>query len=190
MAKIEFKAFVQGYDAEKQTGKNPKFELVGQNQRPKLSFNTSESHRKRDEGGNFVTTGRTFRNVAVWGELAQQFQNIAPGTHVEIIGTEETRQFQKDDGSNGYFTEVTARFMRVVPKQDNGAAQGGYQQQGYNQAPAAPAQQGYNQAQGYAPTGYPAQGYNQQPAQQGYAQPSAPQAAPAPAAWQQEPAPF
>lgn len=145
MADIRFTAFVQGHNQQRGTGKDPELRFTNSGKQV-LSFNTSESHSKKNNQGGYDTTGYTFRRVTVWGEDAERFQSLKDGDLIEVVGREETRSFDKQDGSKGYSLEVTADFVRVKPRKNQ---QGGNQQQ----------QGGYQQHQ------------NQQPPQQGGADP-------------------
>lgn len=146
MADIRFTAFVQGHNQQRGTGKDPELRFTNSG-KPVLSFNTSESHSKKNNQGGYDTTGYTFRRVTVWGEDAERFQSLKDGDLIEVVGREETRSFDKQDGSKGYSLEVTADFVRVKPRknQQGGQAQGGYQQGG--QQNQRPAQGGYQQGQ-------------------------------------------
>lgn len=150
MADIRFTAFVQGVNQQTGTGRNPALSFT-KSGTPVLGFNTAEPHSVKDDTqqNGYRKTGTTYRQVTIWGEDAERWQNVAPGTRVEIIGREETREFEKQDGSRGYSLEVRADFMRVAPSR-NGSQQGGYQ----NSAGQTPAQMQQNaQNQNRAPQG-------------------------------------
>lgn len=126
MADIRYTAFVQGHNQQTGKGKDPELRYTNSG-KPVLSFNSSESHSRKDENGQWQNTGHTYRRVTVWGEDAERFQNLKDGDMVEIVGREETRSYDKQDGSKGYSVEVTADFVRLKPRKNQGAQQGGYQ---------------------------------------------------------------
>lgn len=165
MADIRFTAFVQGINPNTGNGKNPELRTTN-SVLPVLNFNTAEPHSTKDqnEPSGYRKTGTTYRKVTLWGTLADTWANIQPGTRIEIIGREETREYQTQNGDTGRSLEVTADFIRIAPtkngqqnQQSNatgpvqsayaggfGAPQGGAQPQG--QAP----QQGAPQADPWA----------------------------------------
>lgn len=159
MADIRFTAFVQGVNPNTGNGKNPKLNHTN-NGTPVLNFNTAEPHSTKDpnDPSGFRKTGTTYRKVTLWGTLADTWANIQPGTRIEIIGREETREYQTQNGDTGRSLEVTADFIRIAPtkngqqnQQSNatgpvqsgyaggfGAPQGGQQPQGQNPQQGAP----------------------------------------------------
>ncbi len=177
MADIRFTAFVQGTNPNTGNGKNPELRHTNSGL-PVLNFNTAETHSKKNPQGDYDKTGTTYRKITLWGTLADTWANIQPGTRIEIIGREETREYQTQNGDTGRSLEVTADFIRIAPtkngqqnQQSNatgptqsgysggfGAPQGGQQPQGQNPQQDAPqadpwsqqAQGNYNWGQGGA----------------------------------------
>lgn len=125
---------------------------------PYLSFTVANSTRRKLDNGEWETTNTTWKCVTAWDNLDALTPHLKKGAAVLIEGYEKLRTWQKEDGSEGYSLDVTARCVAVIPRaplQTNPV-------QGYPVSTAAPVQQ-----QGYAQA---------QPMQGGYAQPA--QAAP------------
>lgn len=162
MADIRFTAFVQGINPNTGNGKNPELRYTPQTNIPVLNFNTAETHSKKNPQGDYDKTGTTYRKVTLWGTLAEQWKDVPPGTRIEIIGREETREYQTQNGDTGRSLEVTADFIRIAPTK-NGQAQ-------QNNTTAPPAQNAYAGGFGAPQGGQQPQG---QPPQSG-----APQADP------------
>lgn len=58
-------------------------------------------------------------NVATFGKLAENCQKyLAKGRKVYVAGELDIREYQKQDGSKGYITEVTARDVEFLPGQE------------------------------------------------------------------------
>lgn len=130
---------------------------------PYLSFTVANSTNRKLDNGEWETVNTTWKRVTTWDNLDALTPHLKKGAAVLIEGYEELRTWQKEDGSEGYSLDVTARCVAVIPRaplQTNPV-------QGYPANTAAPVQQ-----QGYAQA---------QPMQGGYAQPA--QAAP-PAGYQ------
>lgn len=125
---------------------------------PYLSFTVANSTNRKLDNGEWETVNTTWKRVTTWDNLDALTPHLKKGAAVLIEGYEELRTWQKEDGSEGYSLDVTARCVAVIPRvplQTNPV-------QGYPANTAAPVwQQGYAQAQ---------------PMQGGYAQPA--QAAP------------
>lgn len=154
MADIRFTAFVQGVNPNTGNGKNPELRHTNSGT-PVLNFNTAEPHSTKDPNDptGFRKTGTTYRKITLWGTLADTWANIQPGTRIEIIGREETREYQTQNGDTGRSLEVTADFIRIAPtkngqqNQQNNAT--GPVQSGYAGGFGAP--QGAQQPQGQNP---------------------------------------
>lgn len=96
------------------------------------SLNVAENHsRKNSQTGEFEDTGTTWRKISVWGKRGEAVGDLKKGTVVLVQGREETREYEKQDGSKGYSLEVTADVVGVVPtgNQQGGGnqSQGGFQ---------------------------------------------------------------
>ena len=119
---------------------------------PYLSFTVANSTNRKLDNGEWETTNTTWKRVTTWGNLDALTPHLKKGAAVLIEGYEELRTWQKEDGSEGYSLDVTARCVAVIPRapvQTNPVA-------AYPANTAAPVQQqGYAQAQpmqgGYAP---------------------------------------
>ena len=125
---------------------------------PYLSFTVANSTNRKMDNGEWETTNTTWKRVTTWDNLDALTPHLKKGTAVLIEGYEELRTWQKEDGSEGYSLDVTARCVAVIPRvpvQTNPVA-------AYPAATNAQVQQ-----QGYAQA---------QPVQGGYAQPAAPPA--------------
>lgn len=130
---------------------------------PYLSFTVANSTNRRLDNGEWETTNTTWKRVTTWDNLDALTPHLKKGAAVLIEGTEELRTWQKEDGSEGYSLDVTARCVAIIPRvpvQTNPVA-------AYPATAAPVQQQGYAQAQpmqgGYAPpanaappAGYPA----------------------------------
>lgn len=129
MADVRFTAFVQGVNPQTGNGKDPELRYT-QTGRPVLTFNSAETHSRKNQQGGYDNTGQTFRKVTVWNDAGRLAELVKPSMRVEIIGREETRSYDKQDGSKGYSFEVTADFLRVIPpknQQDNQPQGGSFQ---------------------------------------------------------------
>lgn len=135
---------------------------------PYLSFTVANSTSRKLDNGEWETTNTTWKRVTTWDNLDALTPHLKKGAAVLVEGTEELRTWQKEDGSDGYSLDVTARRVAIIPRatvQANPAAT--------YPAIAAPVQQGYAQAQ------------HGQPAPGGYASPAnaVPPAANASSGW-------
>lgn len=153
MADIRFTAFVQGVNPNTGNGKNPELRHTNSGL-PVLNFNTAEPHSTKDQNDptGYRKTGTTYRKITLWGTLADTWANIQPGTRVEIIGREETREYKTQDGQTGRSLEVTADFIRIAPTKNGQAQQSnttGPVQSGYAGGFGTP--QGNQQPQGQHP---------------------------------------
>lgn len=92
------------------------------------TLNVAENHsRKNPQTNQFEDTGTTWRKVSVWGKRGEALGDLQKGAVVLVQGREETREYEKKDGSKGYSLEVVADVVGVVPvaQQSQG---GGFQQ--------------------------------------------------------------
>lgn len=107
------------------------------------SLNVAENHsRKNSQTGEFEDTGTTWRRVTVWGKRGEAIADLKKGAVVLVQGREETREYEKQDGSKGYSLEVTADVVGVVPTGNQQG--GGSQSQGGFTNAAGQAGQGAN----------------------------------------------
>lgn len=81
-------------------------------------------------------------NVATLGKLAENCQKyLAKGRKVCVVGELDIREYQKQDGSKGYITEVTARDVEFLSGQEQQNFGQQTQQQNFSQpAQTQPAQ--------------------------------------------------
>ncbi|MAD95862.1 MAG: single-stranded DNA-binding protein [Flavobacteriaceae bacterium] len=144
-----------------------------------------------DESYNDKTTGQKveqteWHRLTVYGRLAEICQQyLKKGSKAYFEGKLRTREWEKD-GVKRYTTEIICNEMMMLDSRQAGGdqmGQGGYQNQ-YQQAPAQPPQQPYQQApapqqpqRSTPPAGQPTgvmeggrQGYAGNQAQQPYAQ--------------------
>ena len=140
-------------------GRDPEVRyLEGNNGAKVATFTLATTERYRDRNGE-VRENTEWHNIVAWrnnADVAERF--VRKGTQLYIEGRIRTRSWDDQTGNKRYTTEIMADTLQLLGKRvDNPAgAQGGY---------SAPANQGYNQPQQYAPQA-------QQPAPQ-----AAPQAA-------------
>ncbi len=131
---------------------------------PYLSFTVANSTNRKLDNGEWETTNTTWKRVTAWDNLDALTPHLKKGAAVLVEGYEELRTWQKEDGSEGYSLDVTARCVAVIPRvpvqtnpvsaypaaTNTPVAQPGYAQQG--QPPAAYAQP----ANAAPPAGYAA----------------------------------
>lgn len=118
---------------------------------PYLSFTVANSTGRKMDNGEWETTNTTWKRVTTWDNLDALTPHLKKGAAVLVEGHEELRTWQKEDGSEGYSLNVTARCVAVIPRvpvQTNPVA-------AYPAATNAPVQQGYAQQAG-PPAGYAA----------------------------------
>lgn len=116
---------------------------------PYLSFTVANSTNRKLDNGEWETTNTTCKRVTTWNNLDALAPHLKKGAAVLVEGYEELRTWQKEDGSEGYSLDVTARCVAVIPRvpvQTNPV-------QGYPAANAPVAQPGYAQ-QGQPPAAY------------------------------------
>lgn len=133
---------------------------------PYLSFTVANSTNRKLDNGEWENTNTTWKRVTAWDNLDALTPHLKKGLAVLVEGYEELRTWQKEDGSEGYSLDVTARCVAIIPRvpvqtnpvQGYPAANAPVQQQGYAQAQQAqPMQGGYAQpAQAAPPAGYAA----------------------------------
>lgn len=116
---------------------------------PYLSFTVANSTNRKLDNGEWETVNTTWKRVTTWDNLEALTPHLKKGAAVLVEGYEELRTWQKEDGSEGYSLDVTARCVAVIPRvpvQTNPV-------QGYPAANAPVAQPGYAQ-QGQPPAAY------------------------------------
>jgi single-strand DNA-binding protein len=108
----------------------------------RLTFSVAESHSRFDkQAKEWKDTGTTWRRVTVFGKRAEVLADtIREGAkqQVVVIGREETREWQKDDGTTGSGIEVVADIVGIIPtaqKTQQPANNGGW---GNEPAPTEP----------------------------------------------------
>ena len=119
----------------------PELRFTGQGT-PVFGFSLAQSHRKKDQSGQWQDDGTTWRKVTVWdkkGELLAE--HISQGDRVMVVGQERIREYDKQDGSKGQSLELNARDVGIVPKLNQGG--NNFQQQsnqswGQEHAPTTP----------------------------------------------------
>lgn len=80
-------------------------------------------------------------NIVTLGKLAENCQKfLSKGKKVYVSGELDIREYNKQDGSRGYITEVTAKTVEFLSTQE----QSGYYQQGFGQQQV---QHGFGQQQ-------------------------------------------
>lgn len=100
------------------------------------TLNVAENHSRMDKNTNkYIETGTTWRRVTVFGKRAEALANLRKGAVLAIQGREETREYEKQDGSKGSSLEVIADIVGVLPTsvsvdRQNAPQQPNAQQQG------------------------------------------------------------
>ena len=108
----------------------PELRFTGQGT-PVFGFSLAQSHRKKDQSGQWQDDGTTWRKVTVWdkkGELLAE--HISQGDRVMVVGQERIREYDKQDGSKGQSLELNARDVGIVPKMNNSNNNGQQQSSG------------------------------------------------------------
>ena len=102
--------------------------------KPVFGFSLAQSHRKKDQSGQWQDDGTTWRKVTVWDQKGELLaEHISQGDRVMVVGQERIREYDKQDGSKGQSLELNARDVGIVPKMNNSNNSGGYQQQSSGQ---------------------------------------------------------
>ena len=102
--------------------------------KPVFGFSLAQSHRKKDQSGQWQDDGTTWRKVTVWDQKGELLaEHISQGDRVMVVGQERIREYDKQDGSKGQSLELNARDVGIVPKMNNSNS-GGYQQQSSGQS--------------------------------------------------------
>ena len=99
--------------------------------KPVFGFSLAQSHRKKDQSGQWQDDGTTWRKVTVWDQKGELLaEHISQGDRVMVVGQERIREYDKQDGSKGQSLELNARDVGIVPKMNNSNNTGSnYQQQ-------------------------------------------------------------
>lgn len=104
-----------------------------QDGKARLGFSVAEGHSKFDKQSNqWKDTGTTWRNVTVFGKRAESLAEVlreGAKQQVVVIGREETRDWQKDDGSTGQSFDVVADVVGLIPKAQQQSQQSAPSQQ-------------------------------------------------------------
>src|SRR5699024_2692721 len=91
-----------------------------------LSFSVAESHRKRDEAGQWADDGApTWWRCTAWERQAEALaEQVTKGARVIVTGQVRSRQYEHD-GQTKTSYDVTARQVGIIPKaQGQGQPQG------------------------------------------------------------------
>lgn len=85
----------------------------------RITFSVAEGHQRFNKQTNvWDETGTTWRRVTVFGKRAETLADVlreGAKQQVVVIGREETRAWQKDDGSSGESLEVVADVVGLIP---------------------------------------------------------------------------
>lgn len=126
-----------------------------QNNKAVCTVSVAENHRKKDQSGQFIDDGTTWRNVTFWERMAEAVaDSVQQGQRVIVTGDERLREFQAKDGSTGKSLEINGRDIGVLvmPKRDDQPNATGGQSGGWPQpAPAGDAWGGGGWDTGQAP---------------------------------------
>lgn len=100
--------------------------------KPVFGFSLAQSHRKKDQSGQWQDDGTTWRKVTVWDQKGELLaEHISQGDRVMVIGQERIREYDKQDGSKGQSLELNAKEVGIVPKQNNNGGFGQQQSQAW-----------------------------------------------------------
>ena len=100
--------------------------------KPVFGFSLAQSHRKKDQSGQWQDDGTTWRKVTVWDQKGELLaEHISQGDRVMVIGQERIREYDKQDGSKGQSLELNAKEVGIVPKQNNNVGFGQQQSQAW-----------------------------------------------------------
>src|SRR5699024_1259101 len=103
--------------------------------KPVFGFSLAQSHRKKDQSGQWQDDGTTWRKVTVWDQKGELLaEHISQGDRVMVIGQERIREYDKQDGSKGQSLELNAREVGIVPKLNQGGGNSFGQQQSSGQS--------------------------------------------------------
>lgn len=83
---------------------------------PYLSFTVANSTNRKLDNGEWETVNTTWKRVTTWDNLDALTPHLKKGAAVLVEGYEELRTWQKEDGSEGYSLDVTARCVAVIPR--------------------------------------------------------------------------
>lgn len=101
--------------------------------KPVFGFSLAQSHRKKDQSGQWQDDGTTWRKVTVWDQKGELLaEHISQGDRVMVVGQERIREYDKQDGSKGQSLELNARDVGIVPKQNNNNSGGFPAPAGFN----------------------------------------------------------
>lgn len=102
--------------------------------KPVFGFSLAQSHRKKDQSGQWQDDGTTWRKVTVWDQKGELLaEHISQGDRVMVVGQERIREYDKQDGSKGQSLELNARDVGIVPKQNNNGGNNFGQSQSWGQ---------------------------------------------------------
>ena len=88
--------------------------------KPVFGFSLAQSHRKKDQSGQWQDDGTTWRKVTVWDQKGELLaEHISQGDRVMVVGQERIREYDKQDGSKGQSLELNAKEVGIVPKNNN-----------------------------------------------------------------------
>lgn len=108
MAKIEFTGFVNDWRKA-----NPERGIEAQTH-PNWGMKVAESHRKKDEAGEYVTAGYTYRTVKSAYGAQIDFSTFKKGDRVTVKGTELTETREGTDGKKYHDLVVKAESVEIA----------------------------------------------------------------------------
>lgn len=90
-----------------------------QDGKARIRFSVAERHSRFDKQANqWQDTGTTWRDVTVFGKRAEALADtLREGAkqQVVVIGREETREYDRQDGTKGSALEVVADVVGIIP---------------------------------------------------------------------------
>ncbi len=101
------------------------------------TFTVATNYTWKDSNGQKQEKAE-FHNVVAWGKLAEICQNyLNKGQKVYIQGRLQTRDWEAEDGSRRYKTEIIADNMIMLSSSSQSSSQGSYNNQQQEPAKAA-----------------------------------------------------
>lgn len=100
---------------------------------PIMTFNMVTNRSQKNKDTQQWTDIPTFHRIVVWGKMAEYLSKaLHKGIKVAVTGRIDNRSWKKQDGTNGYISEVVAQDVipmtaakgeKAAPPQNNGEGQ-------------------------------------------------------------------
>ncbi len=97
---------------------------------PMASFVLATTDREiKKQDGTVIPERTEWHNITVFGQRANFVKNyVRKGNQLFVQGSVHTRSFDKQDGTKGYITEITADIVQMLDRKPNNANTSGQQQ--------------------------------------------------------------